>query len=130
MATNYYDKVTQQDLNTGVSQAVTKRNPAGGTLTAAQIGIHSFAISQLKTSTTWAPGTLATDQSAQKYVAVATADIGDFVLVSFDTMSTSQLILGATVSSAGVVTCTMHYTGSGTVAVPSGNLRVLVFKSA
>ena len=129
MSNAYYERLVQEDLNVGTS-TTTRRNPGGGTLTGTQVGIHSLAVGQVAASKTWSPGAIAADEAAVTTVTVTGAAVGDFVLVSHDMLSTNQLILTGTVSSAGIVNVVLHNAGSTSVTPASGTLRALVLKSA
>ena len=72
----YYERLTSEDLECGVS-LTTKRNPAGGTLTATQVGIHTLAVGQAATSATWDPASIAAGSYATTTVSVPGATLGE-----------------------------------------------------
>jgi hypothetical protein len=128
----YYDRVCQEDIDTGVS-TTTKRNPGGGTLTATQVGLHTLAIGQAGTSATW-PGVdatplgIASGSSTSTTVTVPGATLGDFAIASFS-LSLSGLTLSAYVSAANTVTVVIgNHTGT-VVSIAAATLKVLVLKS-
>jgi hypothetical protein len=125
--TAYYERILQEDLNTGTS-LTTKRNPGGGTLTATQIGIHSFALGQLKTTQTFTPGEIAAGGYATTTVTVTGAVAGDIVLRSFEAMQ-AGLLLDAAVTSANTVTVTLANVSGAAVTPASANLHILVLQS-
>lgn len=130
MATRVYERIVQQDLNTGTG-AVTVTNPGGGSLPGTQIGIHSFGIGQAATTATWAPGDITAGSYATTTATVSGAAVGDFVLVSHGGIATaSPLILSARVEAANTVRVIL-FNPAATAATPaSGTLKVLVLKSA
>ncbi len=128
MSTAYYEKIVQEDLNTGVSTATIK-NPGGGNLTGTQIGIHSLAVGQLKTTTTWDPGSIAVGSMEAKDVTVTGAALGDFAIASFS-LDVQDLVLSATVTADNTVTAVLANNTAAAVNLSSGTLAVLVFKSA
>ena len=127
MSIAYFERVCQQDIDTGVSTG-TKRNPGGGTLTTTQVGIHTLAVGQAGATATWDPASLASGSSVSTTVTVSGAALGDFVLASFS-LSLSGLTLSAYVSAANTVTVVIgNHTGTA-VDIASGTLKVLVLKS-
>lgn len=127
MATRYYDKILQENLNTGVGTG-TRRSPAGGTLTGTQVGIHSLAVGQAKVSATWDPGSVAAGASTTTTVTVSGAALGDFVMVSFS-LALQGLQLTASVSATNTVEVVLSNLTGAAVDLASGTLAVLVFKS-
>jgi hypothetical protein len=125
MSTAYYDKVLQQDLNTGVSTG-TRRNPGGGTLTGTQISLSTFARGQLETTSTWDPGEIANGAEAATTVTVAGAALGDHVSVSFS-LDVEDLVLDAQVTAANTVSVVLANVTGGPKDLGSGTLSVLVF---
>lgn len=122
----YYERVTQEDINTG-SGLTTKRNPGGGTLTATQVNLSSLALGQLATTSTWTPGTVAAGSYVTTTVTVSGAVLGDHISVSFS-ISLALLQLTAYVSAANTVTVVLgNLTGAG-VSLGEGDLSVLVFR--
>lgn len=127
MSIAYYEKVCQQDLDTGVD-VTSKRNPGGGTLTATQIGIHTIAVGQAKASATWDPGSVAAGAAASTTITVSGAALGDFALASFS-LSLSGLTLSAYVSATNTVTVVLSNLTAAVVDLASGTLAAIVFKS-
>jgi hypothetical protein len=128
MSTNYYEKLVQEDLNLGTSTASVK-NPGGGTLTGTQIGLHSFAVGQLKTTTTWDVGSIAVGGHEEKDVTVAGAALLDFAHASLS-VDTQGLSLTATVTATNTVTAVLANNTTAAVNLASATLAILVFKSA
>ena len=127
MSIAYFERVCQQDIDTGVGTG-TKRNPGGGTLTTTQVGIHTLAVGQAGATATWDPASLASGSSVSTTVTVSGAALGDFVLASFS-LSLSGLTLSAYVSTTNTVTVVIgNHTGTA-VDIASGTLKVLVLKS-
>ena len=127
MSIAYYERLVQEDLNTGVS-LTTKRNPGGGSLAATQVGIHTLAVGQAQTQATWDPASLAAGSSVTTTITVAGAALGDFVLASFS-LSLQGLFLTAYVSAANTVTVVLGNLTGAAVDLASGTLSVLVLKS-
>lgn len=122
------EKVVQEDLDTGTG-SVTVTNPNGGTLSGTQIGLHSFAVGQVKATATWDPASIANGATATTTVTVSGAALGDFALASFS-LSLSGLSLSAYISAANTVTVVLTNNSGAAVNLASGTLAVLVFKSA
>lgn len=127
MATRYYDKALQENLNTGTGTG-TRRSPAGGTLTGTQIGIHSFAVGQAKVSATWDPGSVAAGASISTTVTVSGAALGDFVLTSFS-LDLQGMDIGGYVSATNTVTVILSNLTGAAIDLGSGTLAVLVLKA-
>lgn len=125
--TNYYDPLLQEDINVGVNTS-TKRNPGGGQLTGTQVGIHTFAVGQLKTTVVYDPPSINPLGVATTTVAVSGASLGDFPNASFS-LDLAGLMMTAYVSAAGIVTVKLFNPTTSIIDVASGNLMVLVFKS-
>ena len=128
MATSYYERLCQQDLDVGVG-AGTKRNPGGGTLTTTQVGIHSLAVGQVKVTATWDPGSVAVGSQVSTTVTVSGASLGDFVLASFS-LDIQELVLSASISATNTVEVVLANNTASAVDLSSGTLAVLVLKSA
>lgn len=128
MSTAYYEKLVQEDLNVGTSTASVK-NPGGGSLTGTQIGIHSFAVGQLKTTTTWDAGSIAIGSCEEKDVTVSGAALGDFAIASMS-VDTQGLDMSAKVTATNTVTVVLSNNTSAAIDLASATLAVLVFKSA
>lgn len=127
MATSYYEKILQEDLNTG-TLITTKRNPGGGMLTGTQVGIHSLGVGQASGTVTWNPSSLANGASTSQEVTVTGAALGDFVIVSFS-LDVQDLTLTADVTAANTVTAVLANNSGASVDLGSGTLKVLVLKS-
>ena len=129
MSIAYYERLTSEDMECGTS-LTTKRNPAGGTLTATQVGIHTLAVGQAATSATWDPANITQNGYVSTTVSVPGAELGDFALASFS-IDISSLDLSCYVSAADTVTVVLsnHTTVVGGVDLNSATLRVLVLKS-
>jgi len=127
MATDYYEKLGQEDINTGTG-TFTSRNPAGGTLASTQVGIHSWAVGQLETTATWNPASISAALSVTTTVTVTGAALGDYAIASFS-LSLSGLTLTAYVSAANTVTVVLANNTAAAVDLASGTLSVLVFQS-
>ena len=126
MATNYYETAVQEDLDTGTGTA-SKRAPGGGTLTGTQINLSSFAVGQLKATTTWDPSSIANGAEEAKEITVTGAALGDLALASFS-LDVADLQLDAQVTAANTVTATLSNNTGAAVDLSSGTLTVLVFK--
>lgn len=124
---HYYELLAQEDLNVGVG-VTTKRNPAGGTLVATQVGIHSFAIGQLAISQTWDPASVGSLAVVTTTVTVPGAALGDFAFASFS-LSLAGLLLYAYVSATNTVTISLFNPTSSAIDLSSGTVKVLVLKS-
>ena len=124
-----YEKVVQEDLNVGTSASVTVTNPGGGSLTGTQIGLHSFAVGQIAFSETWNPDSIAAAGYESEDVTVPGAAVGDYVMVSFNTMLTNDMMICGHVSAANTVKVILFNPTSGAINLGSGTLSVLVFKS-
>jgi len=129
MSTAYYERLVQEDIDTGDS-TTTKRNPGGGTLTATQVSLSSFARGQIEATATWQPGTagvIASQSSSSTTITVAGAAAGDKVLASLTTLTTAALIISAHVSAANTVTVVIANLSGSNVTIADGELSVLVF---
>ena len=124
-----YEKIVQEDLNTGTSAAVSVTSPSGGTLTGTQIGLHSFAVGQIAQSETWNPASIAAGSYESEDVTVPGAAVGDYVMVSLNTMLTNDMMISGHVSAADTVKCILFNPTAGAINVAEGTLSVLVFKS-
>lgn len=124
-----YEKVVQEDLNVGTSAAVTVTNPGGGSLTGTQIGLHSFAVGQIAFSETWNPDSIAAGSYEAEDVTVPGAAVGDYVMVSLNSMVTNDMMIGGHVSAADTVKVILFNPTAGAIDLNSGTLSVLVFKS-
>lgn len=127
MSIAYFERLCQEDIDAGVD-VTSKRNPGGGTLTATQVGIHTFSVGQLKTDTTWDPASIASGGSVSTTATVAGAALGDFALASFS-LNLAGLTLSAYVSATNTVTVVLSNLTGAAVNLTSGTLSVLVFKS-
>ena len=127
MTIAFYERLTSEDLECGTS-LTSKRNPAGGSLTATQVGIHTLAVGQAATSATWNPASIADGGYATTTVSVPGAELGDFALASFS-IDISALDLSCYVSAADTVTVVLSNHTAGAVDLNSATLRVLVLKS-
>lgn len=125
MSTAYYEKLVQEDLDTG-NGTTTKRNPGGGTLSATQVSLSSLAVGQASGSATWNPGAIASGSFEAKDVTVSGAALGDYAIASFS-LDIVDLQLSASVTSANTVTCTLYNLTGASVNLDSGTLKVLVF---
>jgi len=123
-----YEKVVQEDLNVGTS-TTTVTTPDGGSLTGTQIGIHSFAVGQIQQTETWAPASIAAGEYESEDVTVPGAAVDDFVLVKLSTILTDDMMLTGHVSAADTVRVVLFNPTGSAVALASGTLGVLVFKS-
>ena len=128
MSTLYYDKLVSEDINVGTSTA-SVHNPGGGTLTGTQVGLHTFAVGQLKTTTTWDAASITVGGSEEKDVTVTGAALGDFALSSLS-VDTQGLVLSAKVTATNTVTVVLSNTTTVAIDLASATLAVLVFKSA
>jgi hypothetical protein len=123
-----YERVVQEDLNTGTS-TTSVTTPTGGTLTGTQIGIHTVAVGQLQVTTTWNPSSIAAGSYEAKDVTVPGAAVGDFAIAKLSTILTDAMTLSCHVSAADTVKCVLHNPTASPVNLGSGTLGVLVFKS-
>lgn len=124
-----YEKVVQEDLNTGVYTNAEVANPGGGTLLGTQIGLHSFAQGQVGYTETWDPGSIAAAGYEAEDVTVPGAAVGDYVMVSLTTMVTNAMMISGHVSAADTVKVVLFNPTAGAIDIDSGTLAVLVFKS-
>ena len=127
MSIAYWERLCQEDIDTGVS-VTSKRNPGGGTLTATQVGVHTFAVGQAQATATWDPGEVATGAAASTTITVTGAALGDFALASFS-LSLAGLTLSAYVSATNTVTVVLSNLTAAAVNLSSGTLAAIVFKS-
>ena len=125
MATNYYNRVVEEDLNVG-AEMTTRRNPGGGMLTATQISLSSLALGQAAGSATWDPGEVAVGAKVSTTVTVSGAALGDFALASFS-LDVQELSLTATVSATNTVEIVLANNTAAAVNLESGTVRALVF---
>ena len=123
----YYERLTSEDLECGTS-LTSKRNPAGGSLTATQVGIHTLAVGQAAVSATWDPTSIAAGSYSTTTVTVPGATLGDFALASFS-IDISALDLSCYVSAANTVTVVLSNHTASAVDLNSATLRILVLKS-
>jgi hypothetical protein len=124
-----YEKVVQEDLNVGTSNAVTVTNPAGGSLTGTQINIASVAVGQVAWTETWNPSSIAAAGYESEDVTVPGAAVGDFVLTSLSTIVTNDMMISGHVSAADTVKVILFNPTAGAINVAEGTLSVLVFKA-
>ena len=122
------EKLVTEDLNTATG-TVTVTNPTGGTLSGTQIGLHSFAVGQVKATATWNPSSIAVGGFESKDITVSGAALGDFAIASFS-LDVSDLVVSAQVTATNTVTVTLANLTSAAVDLASGTVAVLVFKSA
>lgn len=127
MTVAYYERICQEDIEAG-NGLTSKRNPGGGTLTATQVGLHTFAIGQAETVQAWTPGAVANGAVVSTTVAIPGAEVGDMVLAHYDATSTYSLIFSAHVQESGIVRVILGNLTGSSVTVPAGNIHVLVFK--
>ncbi len=127
MATDYYEPAGQEDLNIGVG-TFNSRNPGGGTLVSTQIGIHSLAVGQLRTNTTWNPASCASGAQITTTVTVSGAALGDLALSSFS-LDLQGLQMSSYVSSANTITVLLQNLTGSAVDLASGTLSVWAFSS-
>jgi hypothetical protein len=127
MSIDYFARVVQEDLNVG-ADLTTKRNPAGGTLTATQVGIHTFAVGQLAVYTTWAPGEVTAGGTVSDTISVPGAALGDFVLAAFGASLQGMAISGYVQADNEVIVVIANNTGT-MVTLTSNSVAVLVFKA-
>lgn len=123
-----YEKVVQEDLDTGTSTA-TVTSPSGGSLTGTQIGIHSFAQGQVQAITTWNPSSIAAAGYEAKDITVPGAALGDFTMVKLSSLTTDDLTLTGHVSAPDTVTAILFNPTTAAVNLGSGSLGALVFKA-
>ena len=127
MSIAYYERLCQEDLNTGIG-TTSKRNPGGGTLAATQVGIHTLAVGQAQVQAVWDPPSVAAGSSVTTTVTVPGAALGDYAHASFS-LSLQGLQLTAYVSAANTVTVVLGNLTGVAVDLASGTLSVLVLKS-
>lgn len=121
-----------QDLELGTG-TTSKTHPAGGTLNGHQISLSTLSVvgaSGVANSKTWDLSTSGVDIGG--YVSttleVPGAAVGDMVLVSLDTLSTSACLITAHISDLNTVTVVIYNPTASKVYPASGTLRALVFK--
>lgn len=78
-------------------------------------------------SKTWNPASIATGFTDFTTVTVQGAAVGDLCAVSLSEVHAGHLLLKGQVTSAGVVTVTVHNTGGATEDIASGTLRASVW---
>jgi hypothetical protein len=127
MATDYYGTLVQEDLDIGTGTA-SKRVPGGGTQTGTQVSLSTFAVTQLKVTTTWDPASIASGAEEAKEITVAGAALGDFAIASFS-LDVTDLTLNASVTAANTITVVLTNNTGAAVNLASGTLAVLVFKA-
>ena len=127
MPTAYYEKMVQEDIDTGTGTA-TKRNPGGGTITGTQVGIHTLAVRQKAVRVTWDPGSIASGAEEVATATVTGATLGDFALASFS-LDVTDLTLTAQVTATNTVTAQLTNNTGGAINLSSGTLSVLVLQS-
>jgi hypothetical protein len=128
MSTAYYEKIVEEDLDTGTGTS-TVRNPGGGTLVGTQINLATFAIGGAATTATWDPGSVAVGSKVSTTVTVSGAALGDHVSASFS-LDLQELGFSYSVSAANTVEVVLSNNTSAAVNLASGTLSVLVFKVA
>jgi hypothetical protein len=129
MSNWYWDKAVQEDLDVGTGTS-SVHNPGGGTLTGTQIGLHSFAVGQLKTEyESLADVSIAIGSSAEIDVTVSGAAVGDFAIASFN-VDMQGLNVSAHVTAANTVTVAISNNTSAIIVLSTPTVYVLVFKSA
>ena len=126
MTTAYYEKACQEDIDTGAG-TTTNRNPGGGTLSATQVSLSSFADGQAAVTAAWTPGAIANGALASTTVTVAGAAAGDKVLASMTTLLTDALLISAHVSATNTVTVVLANLTGASVTIAAGTVSVLVF---
>ena len=124
-----YEKVVQEDLNTGTDADVSVTNPGGGFLTGTKVGIHSVAVGQVSYSEAWNPASIAAGSYESEDVTVPGAAVDDFVLVKLSSMVTQDMMISGHVSAADTVKVILLNPTAGALNLGSGTLGVLVFKS-
>ena len=127
MTTAYYEKLVQEDIDTGTDTAV-KRNPGGGTVTGTQVGIHTFTINQKAVTKTWDPGSIASGAEETIDITVSGAVLTDYVLVSFS-LDVLDLQLTAQVTGVSTVTAQLSNLTGGAIDLASGTVSVSVLQS-
>lgn len=122
-----FEKLLSEDFNLG-TDAGTKTNPGGGTLTGTKVGVHTFAVMGRSVSGTWDPGSITAGGKESTTITVPGAALGDFVLVSFSA-DIQELTATGVVSAANTVEVTLANLTGSAVDLDSLTVRVLVFKS-
>ena len=123
-----------QDLELGVSTTA-KTHPACGTLNCHQISLSTFSLagaSGTAATTEWTPATPiihGNQVSTTITVPGASLLLNDKVLASFEGMGSGALMISAHVSAANTVTVVVANMSGGNLAVASGTLSVLVFRT-
>jgi hypothetical protein len=125
MSTAYYERLVQEDLDCGNS-TTTKRNPGGGTLSATQVNLATFAVSQLAATVTWDPPDVPAGGKESTTVTVTGAALGDIALASFS-LDVQELTMTANVSATNTVEVVLCNLTGSSVNLGSGTLKVLVF---
>jgi hypothetical protein len=125
MATNYYETLVQEDIDTGTG-TVSKRNPGGGTLTGTKVNLKSWAVGQVEGSATWNPGSIANGSFEAKDVTVAGAALGDYAIASFS-LDVQDLQMSADVTAANRVTVVLTNNTGAAVDLASGTVKALAF---
>ena len=127
MATNYYELLCQEDIDTGTG-ATTKRNPGGGTLTGTKVSLSSFAVGQASGSATWNPGSIANGSFEAKDVTVTGAALGDYAIASFS-LDVQDLAISWSVTAANTVTVVLTNNTGAAVNLASGTVKALAFST-
>ena len=125
MATNFYETLCQEDLDTGAG-TTTKRNPGGGTITGTKVSIMSWAVGQAEGSATWNPGSIAVGSFEAKDVTVTGAALGDYAIASFS-LDVTDLQMSCNVTAANTVTVVLTNNTAAAVNLASGTVRALAF---
>jgi len=130
-----FETATGEDLDLGVG-TVTKTSPGGGTMNGTQISISTFGIAGAPTQATHVSGPpldtiILAGQSINFSVTIVGAAIGDFVIVSYDSIGANNLIVSAFVESANLVRVVISNPNIGqfTVTNDQGEFKVLVLKA-
>lgn len=75
----------------------------------------------------WTPAEIANGSFEAKNITVTGAELGDFVLVSYD-QDVSAFFMSAAVTATNVVTVTLHNFSGGALTPTAGNVRVRLIK--
>lgn len=86
----------------------------------------SEPVKMLSGSTAWDPGSLLNGAMTSTTVTVVGAVVGDFVDVTFSSLTAAGWLISGIVTAAATVTVTLTNATGATVDLPSGTLRALV----
>ena len=84
-------------------------------------------IKPLFANTAWDPGSIIDGDGAKTEITVKGAAIGDLVTIAFESIGVAKWILSGYVSATDTVVVFIYNLTGGTVDLPSGRLRIIVW---